>query len=338
MVPDGLVLASLSRLYAGAATPKVGPRFVSYPNGGIPPVDPDRTLAQFSEEHHGIFTTAHARLLGFTDDQIERRLDSGRWLIRLLNSYRLAGVPPSWQGDLLAACWAGGFRAVASHRSAAALWDFAGGRPSIQEITCPRWRRARHDGLVVHESNAFDPVDAMLIEGIPVTTPERTLLDLGAVCHESVVEMALDAAEKRELVTLESVRATVKRLARSGRNGVGTLRRLLDAHSPDRKPTESEMETLLLQVLRRNGFPGPVTQYEIRCAGRFVARVDAAYPEWRIAIEYDSYEYHSGHKAHDKDNTRRNKIAAAGWLPVTATAEDLRAGGPALCAAIRGNR
>jgi hypothetical protein len=301
-------------------------------------VDSDRKLAEFSEEHHGIFTTAHARLAGFSDDQIEERIHCGRWRIRLLNAYRLAGAPPSWKGDLLAACWAGGFRAVASHRSAAALWNLAGGRRSMQEITCPRWRRARHDGLVVHESKAFDPVDAMVIEGIPVTTPERTLLDLGAVCHESTVEMALDAAEKRELVTLASVRVAVTRLGRSGRNGVGTLRRLLDDKSPGRKPTESEMETLMLQVIRRNGLPEPVTQYEIRRAGRFVARVDAAYPQWHIAIEYDSYEYHAGRKAHDRDNTRRNKIAAAGWLPVTATAEDLRAGGPVLCGAIRGSR
>jgi hypothetical protein len=298
----------------------------------------DAALAQFATEHHGVFTTAHAALLGFTEAQTIYRKETGRWLHQHLGAYYVAGAPPSWKGDLLAACWAGGFRAVASHRSAAALWDLAGGRRPIQEITCPRWRRARHEGLVVHESKAFEPVDAMVIEGIPVTTPERTLLDLGAVCHESIVEMALDAAEKRELVTVASVRATVIRLGRSGRNGVGILRRLLDLDRAGRKPPESEMETLLLQVLRRNGFPEPATQYEIRRAGRFVARVDAAYPQWHIAIEYDSYKHHTGRKAIDRDNCRRNKIVASGWLPVTATAEDLRAGGPVLCAAIRGAR
>jgi predicted transcriptional regulator of viral defense system len=298
----------------------------------------DETLARFAAEHHAVFTTAHAALCGFTEAQIVYRKESRRWLHQHLGAYYMAGAPPSWRGDLLAACWAGGFRAVASHRSAAALWNLAGGRRSMQEITCPRWRRARHAGLVVHETKAFDSVDATVIEGIPVTTPERTLLDLGAVCHVSIVEMALDAAEKRALVTLDSVRAAVRRLGRSGRNGVGTLRRLLDARSPDRKPTESEMETLMLQVIRRNGLPEPVTQFEIRRAGRFVARVDAAYPEWHIAIEYDSYEYHAGRKAHDKDNARRNLIVGAGWLPVSATAEDLRAGGPVLCAAIRANR
>jgi very-short-patch-repair endonuclease len=297
----------------------------------------DEALAQFAAEHYGVFTSTHAVVLGFNAPQIARRKSAGHWLHRHLGSYHFAGAPPSWKGDLLAACWAGGFRAVASHRSAAALWDLAGGRRSIQEITCPRWRRARHDGLVVHESKAFDPADAMVIEGIPVSTPERTLLDLGAVCHKSVVEMALDAAEKRELVTRESVRATVARLGRSGRNGAGTLRQLLDARSPTRRPTESEMETLLVQVLRQKGLPEPVTQHEIRCGGKFVARVDAAYPKWRIAIEYDSYKHHTGRKAIDRDSARRNKLLAAGWLPLTATADDLRPGGPVLCAAISAN-
>lgn len=298
----------------------------------------DAALAQFATTHHGVFTTAHAALLGFTEAQIMYRKETGRWVHRHVGAYYVAGAPPSWKGDLLAACWAAGFRAVASHRSAAALWELAGGRRSMREITCPRWRRARHDGLVVHESKAFDPIDATVIGGIPVTTPERTLLDLGAVCNESIVEMALDGAEKRELVTLASVRAVVTRLGRSGRNGVGTLRRLLDDKSPGRKPTESEMETLMLQVIRRNGLPDPVTQFEIRRAGRFVARVDAAYPQWHIAIEYDSYKHHTGRKAIDRDTERRNRIAAAGWLPIAATAQDLRAGGPVLCAAIRGSR
>src|ERR687898_3063044 len=118
----------------------------------------DETLARFAAEHHAVFTTAHAALCGFTEAQIVYRKESRRWLHQHLGAYYMAGAPPSWKGDLLAACWAGGFRAVASHRSAAALWNLAGGRRSMQEITCPRWRRARHAGLVVHETKAFDSV------------------------------------------------------------------------------------------------------------------------------------------------------------------------------------
>jgi predicted transcriptional regulator of viral defense system len=293
----------------------------------------DRLLA-FAADHHAIFRGTHARLCGLTDRQISRRIALGLWHRVYEDSYIAAGAPLTWKGALLAACWAGGFRAAASHRSAAALWGLAGGRRSIIEITCPRWRRAKQHGLVVHETKVLEGIDIAEIAGIPVTTPERTLLDVGAVCHESVVEMALDAAEHRNLVTRASVEATLSRLGKRGRNGAGTLRRLLAARKPERRSPESEMETMLIRCMRRNGWPEPVPQYEIRHGGVFIARVDAAYPQWRIAVEYQSDEHHSGRRASERDNDRRLRIIAAGWFPVEATLPDVRNGGARLSAAL----
>ncbi|MBA2326678.1 MAG: hypothetical protein H0V95_08550 [Actinobacteria bacterium] len=92
------------------------------------------------------------------------------------------------------------------------------GEAQLDEITCPRWQRARHEGLRVHETKALDPIDLTFRDGIPITTPERLLLDLGAVCHQSVVEMAVDSAEHGGLVTVSSMRRTLERLGRPGRN------------------------------------------------------------------------------------------------------------------------
>jgi predicted transcriptional regulator of viral defense system len=298
----------------------------------------DDLLLAFAEEHHAVFRGAHARLCGLSKRQIAGRIELGLWRRLYDDVYVAAGAPLTWKGALLAACWAGGFRGAASHRSAAALWNLPSGRRSIVEITCPRWRRARHKGLVVHETKALDGVDIAEVEGIPVTTPERTLLDLGAVCRTSVVEMALDKAENRGLVTRASLRTTLDRLARSGRNGAGTLRRLLERHDQRRRPPESEMETMLIQCLRRNGWPEPVPQHVIRQAGAFVARADAAYPQWRIAIEYESDEHHGGHIARYRDNERRLRVIAAGWFPVEAMLPDLRNGGAKLCAALQSAR
>ena len=294
----------------------------------------DRRLLAFATTHHAVFRGAHARVCGLSEKQITRRVALGFWKRLFDDVYIAAGAPLTWKGGLLAACWAGGFRAAASHRSAAALWQLAGGRRSIVEVTCPRWRRAQHEGLVVHETKALGAVDITQLEGIPVTSPERTLLDLGAVCHESLVEMALDKAEHRGLVTRASIETTLKRLGRRGRNGAGTLRRLVATHDGDRRAPESEMETMLIRCLRRNGWPEPVPQYEIRQGGVFVARVDAAYSDWRIAIEYQSDEHHSGRLASERDNDRRLRIIAAGWFPIEATLPDVRNGGVRLCAAL----
>ena len=94
------------------------------------------------------------------------------------------------------------------------------------------------------------------------------------------------------------------------------------------------MEMLLVQVLRKHGLPEPVLQYVIRDNGRFVARVDAALVEWKIAIEYESFQHHTGRSALIRDSARRNAQIALGWRPISVTWEDVRAGGHQVCADI----
>jgi hypothetical protein len=96
------------------------------------------------------------------------------------------------------------------------------------------------------------------------------------------------------------------------------------------------METSLLQVLRRSGLPEPVLQYEVcDASGRFIARVDAAYPQWNVVIEYDSKQYHSDEWSIARDNSRRNRLLEAGHVTVVARHLDIRNGGASLCRAIR---
>lgn len=295
----------------------------------------DPAVAAVADVHHGVFTHTHAGAARLTEAEIRHRCHTGEWVVLYEGVYRMAGAPPTWKGDLIAACWAGGFRAAASHRSAAALWNLAGARRNTAEIICPRWKRARHDGLVVHESTALERIDMTLVDCIPVTTPERTLLDLGATCHHTVVEMAMDAAERRGLVTDASVRDVLQRLSRRGRRGVRTLRSVLDAREGRNAVPESEMETRLVQLLRRHGLPDPLLQHEIRVGSHFVARVDAAYPVAKLALEYDSFTHHSGRRALVLNSERRNRLHVLGWTTITVTAVDLRNGGAVVAAAVR---
>jgi very-short-patch-repair endonuclease len=62
--------------------------------------------------------------------------------------------------------------------------------------------------------------------------------------------------------------------------------------------------------------------------------VDFAYPDARVAIEYDSDEHHSGHRANRRDRARRHALIAAGWLPIDVGPSDLRRGATGACAAI----
>jgi hypothetical protein len=234
----------------------------------------------------------------------------------------------------MAACLAGGACAAAARRSGAAVHDLPGARRDIVEIVCLRWRRAQRGGLIVHESKALDPIDVTVVDGIPVTTVARTLFDLGAVYPLGMVELALERALQRGMVTLDELERTVRRLSRQGRPGGPTLRQLLEVRTPGSRATESVMETRLIQALRARGLPEPVRQFEVWNGDLFVARVDLAYPESRVAIEYDSDEFHAGRTATRRDRSRRHALIAVGWLPIDIGPAELRRGAVAASAAV----
>jgi hypothetical protein len=188
------------------------------------------------------------------------------------------------------------------------VWELPGRSTHLVEITSRRYKRAKASGLVVHETELLPAEDVCEVDGIPTASVEQTLLGLSALADESVVEMALDRALHRKLTTITQLEQFVRRKGKRGRNGIGVLRALVRDHDPIAGIPESAMETQLKQLLRRNGLPAPRFRYEIWHNGRFVARVDAADPEHRIAIEYDSYEHHTGKRAIDRDSERRARL------------------------------
>src|SRR5262249_39725013 len=218
-------------------------------------------------------------------------------------------------------------RAVASHRAAAGLYGIPGGREDVVELTCPRWQRARYDGLIVHETKTLTVDDRTIVDRIPVTTVERTIFDLVAVCPPFTIELAIDNALRRELTTLDKLGEMLRRVGKRGRKGTKLLRSLLAERDPLYAPTESEREFILLRTLRAHDLPEPERQYTIRDeAGNFVARTDLAYPELKIAMEYDSYQHHVGKHPHVRDSRRRNAMTGLGWAVLVATADDGRYG------------
>ena len=296
----------------------------------------DLCVSQLAEQHHGVLSASHLSALGVPDHVRRHRLTSGRWELVYDRVYRIVGTPLEWRGHVVAACWAGGTRALASFRTAAELREFPGRSNKSVEITCPRWRRARHEGLVVHESLALDAEDHDVVDGIPTTSVTRTLFDLASVPPRSVVDLAIENALRRHLVTKAELEQTLIRLGRRGRPGTQEFRRSVELHLIDRRLTESEAELRLLRLIEGLGFPTPIPQFEIRDDdGHVVARVDFAYPELKIAIEYDSYAHHLGTDSHDRDGARRNTIVGLGWRPITATADDIRTGGRRLSVDLR---
>jgi very-short-patch-repair endonuclease len=295
----------------------------------------DRRLAEVAARQHSIFTRLDAEHAGLKRGQIDRRVATS-WQCLYDGVYRVAGVPPTWRGDLLAACLAASAPAAISHRSGGALYELPGGRENLVELTCRRWLRTQNPGLVVHEQTRIDEQDIGEVDGIPVMKAELVVLQLaGLLPRLRYVEAVIQAARRKRLITFASTKAMFDRHARRGVHGVQVTRAVLDAWDPDKQPTESEMESLLLQVLSDGGLGGVVPQHEILDRnGVFVARVDAALPGMRIAIEYDSVQEHSDEFQLTRDARRRNRIVAAGWRVLSARYRDLRSGGEELLDAL----
>lgn len=279
-----------------------------------------KELLAIAGEQHGV---VHRRQMALTPSQIKTRAAQGLLVPVHRNVYRVSGAPRTWEQDLAAACLAGGTAAVASHRSAALLWRLRGIERAPVEITVPRTRQPQLGRVVVHRLRELATADVTRRSGIPVTTPARTLLDLGAVASEDTVESALEDAILRGLVSFDHLRRTLERAGAQGRDGTAVLRRLLDERDPDTEPTESVLEDMLVRVLRGAGLPAPLRQHWIRAAGYRPIRIDLAYPEQRVAIEADSRLFHSGRADLQRDSAKRNLLVALGWRPLAFTWDDV---------------
>jgi len=280
-------------------------------------------LAAVARRQMALFTLDQALSAGFSPRQIQHRRETGCWDQVHAGVYRVSGSPDSWQQRLLAACLAAGCGAVASHRSASQLWGMAKAPDIGAEISVLCGHDHRLAGAVVHRPSDLTPGAVTRKDGIPVTTPIRTLVDLGGVQRKSQVEGALDVALSRRLVTLEEVRAGLDVVARRGRRGAGVLRALLDERSMADGVAESVLEARTLRLCRRHGVPEPVCQYEVYAGRRLVGRIDFAYPDQRVAIEVDGYESHTSLQAFRRDRDRQNRLVAMGWTVLRFTWHDV---------------
>ena len=272
----------------------------------------DEAISRLAACQHGCFSRPQVHDAGMTDRMIASRVASGRWLRVEAGVYRIAGVPVTWKQRALAACMVSGPGAVVSHRSAAVLWGVSGFHPGAIDITVPPGRSNRNARARVHRA----AVDGTRRDGIPITRPARTVQDLSGVVGADLLEEAVDDVLCRRLCRLDELTAP------AGRRGSGALRAVLDAWNGDALP-DGVAEMRVVRRLLAVGLPQPVRQYEIHDNGRFVARVDLAYPEYRLAIEMDGFRVHAGRGPFRSDRLRRNRIEAAGWRLLETAPDDI---------------
>jgi len=269
----------------------------------------DREIAAVAATQYGTFTRRQARAEGLTDRQLRSRLASGRIERLALHTFRIAGVPTSWRQQLIAACLAAGDGAAASHRSAAALHGCDGFAPGVVEITVPQGRRDfRMAGVIVHSSSYWGEEDLTVVDGIPVTTPERTLCMLGAVTSELRVESALDSAERDGTVRRADITHVHGDVRERGRNGVAAIGRILERRAELAGIPQSVLERRFLRLLESHRIKLPACQVPVRRPDGRMAYLDFAYRDLGLGIELDGNTAHATPAQRAADNVRANGI------------------------------
>jgi len=273
-------------------------------------VTPDRVCEFIAARQFGIITRAQAIESGLTDRAVGRRLASGRWIPIHTSVYFVGRSANTWERNAMAALLASGPGAALSHLTAAALHGYRKERPLRIDVTTSRRLRTR--GVLIHRS-PLGPRDIGRIGPMTVTSPARTLVDLAGILDEQRLEECVEEVLHRGDTTSEELEQQLVGMGSRGRRGAGILRRLLEVRNPGWAPTESQLETLLVRVLRGAGLPLPDRQVDVFDDRGFVTRLDFAYPEALLAIPADSYQWHGRRQVWEQDIDQRNRLLALRW-------------------------
>jgi very-short-patch-repair endonuclease len=164
-------------------------------------------------------------------------------------------------------------------------------------------------------------------DGIPTTTPARTLLDLAQVVGPDQVRSAWEESDRLGLLQLKAIEIVAGRAG--ARRGSGTIRRLL-TEARAVTVTRSPLEDRVLDLCAKHGLPTPMTNVEI-----LGHEVDAYWPAGRLAVEADSFEFHRHRAAFERDRARDAEMQAGGYAVVRLTHRRLDCEAEAVAAQLR---
>jgi very-short-patch-repair endonuclease len=270
----------------------------------------DRAVAELAECQHGHVDIDDLRELGLTDAAIQHRIRRG--LLHPVHrgvyavGHSILGIEGRWHAAVRA-CGPG---AVLSHRAAAELHGLVERRGGTIDITV-NGRPGKRPGIRTHEAAVLADADRTQVDGIPVTTVARTLIDLAAAEPRSV-ESAMGRAERRGLLDLDALDGAIARAR--GRRGVGRLRALRAEFRPTAEFIRSELERRFLALCRKHDLPRPKANLWITVPGDGF-EVDFCWPAPRLIVETDS-GWHDDTLSRRRDHRRDRLLTAAGWRVV----------------------
>ena len=293
---------------------RVGPLGTGPTSWHLVGMNPDRRVNEVAARQGGAVRPGQARASGLTKGQIDRRVRDGRW--QSLGRFGYQVVPMPGAMSRVRAAIATLPNAVVSHDSAAELHGLPKLRRGLASVLVHS--RTTHDfpGVVVHRCH--DLLDGHLeeIDGLPVTSVSRTIVDLSPCLTKKHIAAILDSVVADQRICFEDVELVVDQVARRGKPGIQKMRSILEERQSG-PPNSSPLERRGAEVLQAGGLPEP--RFEFPIPWDLDRRFDAAFPVERLAIEWDSRRWHELADAFSRDRERDRQALVHGWRVVRFT-------------------
>ena len=272
------------------------------------------TWSGIAARQHGVVAREQLLVAGLTRSAVRHRVAKGILEPLSARILRVVGSAPTDHQLAMAASLDASDSVVALH-SAAALWELPGfSLEPVHVMTTRRPHRGTMHLGIVHSSVRFDESDIAVINGIRVTTPVRTLVDLSSRIHPDRVERVCDTMWARRLITYRHLHDYADRLpSRGGAPGARVIRRLAEARSPEFRPPESSAERRVNELLERAGVPELERQVDIGDKNSWIGRVALADRRLRVLVEVQSELFHGSVLDQRNDQVRLARLRAAGW-------------------------
>jgi hypothetical protein len=279
-------------------------------------------LLRLAEQQHSVVIERQVQDCGISSRMMNRLIADG-WFRRVCpGAFAVAGRTPSRWEDAVAVGLLAGPGAVLSHGTAAAIHGLPGLiAPKLPELTVASPRHPRPPGAVVHRVDHIDPCDIQTRQGLQVTTPARTVVDLARRLDAPLMARILDEGSIARLWTSEEVMACAERVGTKGRRGSVALRALL-AERGNEPPADDLLELRMIRVLAP--FAPFETQYQLVLDGELLI-LDIAWPQWRVGAEVDGWWVRSRSRTKfDRSLSRANLLIAHHWriAHLTSTMDD----------------
>jgi very-short-patch-repair endonuclease len=285
----------------------------------------ERRLFAHARAQHGLFTLQQALESGFSRATIRRRLERREWEELAPRVYRVTlAADADWRCRTLAVVLS--TSGVACRRSALGLYELWS-PPSEPEVLVAR--NVRTAGRLPQRStDSLPPCDVTTVDGIPATTPVRTLIDMGGRLPLAAFEDVLDTAIVRRLVRIEPLVARSRELRAPRRNGCAVVLQLLEQRHPELRRARNLWEARVLRLVKEFGLPDPRVNYRVQVGGKR-RYLDLAWPDAKVAVEFDGFVPHSTRRVFDDDRSRQNDLVADRWTVFRITKTMLEGDAPA---------